>query len=373
MKVYVKEFLDTLTIEMMIPWVSKNVCLLPLHSFAEASVGDIVIVSRLDSSVMRREELECTIIICEEIFEKILLNVRREYHYNYDYYYMKNALEEAVSPKITTIISGSSYGLYGIDHTLLSHEVNLSMTSQDLYYSLKGIYYVCERNPGIQNVVLCMGYYYFFSDLSKTQSLKEVSRISKVYAPLYHDIHNCVLLPPKEEIMYESNIFDLHNVAKIYSCEEYHKGYFHETHPREKYAVRAWDDKEKNWTDLRPDEKEGAGKQRAGLHNKVTKRKASLVENVGLFQSFLDFCSGRNIHVLLVVTPVTPYYLNCISDDCRANFYHVLNTSSGEIHVLDLAGDTGYTEEDFNDTDHLSETGAEKLTVAILSTLKEIE
>ena len=120
MKVYVKEFLDTLTIEMMIPWVSKNVCLLPLHSFAVVSVGDIVIVSRLDSSVMRREELECTIIICEEIFEKILLNVRREYHYNYDYYYMKNALEEAVSPKITTIISGSSYGLYGIDHTLLS-------------------------------------------------------------------------------------------------------------------------------------------------------------------------------------------------------------------------------------------------------------
>lgn len=372
MNIYVKEFSGILSVNAIIPWIKKRHVVLPLESILKVSIDDIIIISRFDSSISQENILKYTIFIYEDFFEKISLNIIQEHQYNYDYYYLKHALTNAANPHTTTIISGSSYGLFGIDDSMLSQAVNLSLMSQDLYYSLKGIYQVCSNNQNIKNIVLCLGYYYFFSDLSKTQNTNEIQRISKVYKPLYKDIHNCTLLPPKAEILYTSDIFDIQNVNYIYSTGEYEKGYFHKDHPRRNHATREWDDKNKEWFQLNESEKTEAGIRRAALHNKNMKREISLKENIQLFQDFLNYCNNNAIKLLLVVTPVTPYYLQHLSSQYKSIFYNILDEADGVIHLLDLSDDNTYTDEDFNDTDHLSDTGAVKMTQAILTILQNI-
>lgn len=373
MTIYVKEGF-AINLNSAMHWFKKNINIEPLRSLDAVKADDIIVISNAaDEDFCDNNLSDYNVIIYEDFLEKISVNIVQEFRYNYDYYYLKNALCTAQNASITTVISGSSYGLLGIDTSLLSNAVNLSLISQDLYYSLKGIYSIYNINKNIRNIVLCVGYYYFFSDLSKTQNPDEIQRVSKVYDPLYADIHNCSLLPPpSRNILYKSDIFDIQNILDLYTQGEYLKGYFHNERPRKIYATKMWDDKSKEWNQLSIDEKEEAGKRRASLHNKIIKRENSLLENLKHFQDFLRFCDSENINLLLVVTPSTPYYFNHLLPDYKSKFYDILNEIDGIIHLLDLAEDTAFLDEDFIDTDHLNEKGAQKLTQLILNTLQEI-
>ena len=139
------------------------------------------------------------VIVYESLLEQLSKSISQIYHNNYDYYHLKYALNNSSNSDISTVISGSSYGTYGINLSCIDNAINLSSTSKDLYYSTKLIVQACQNNSNIRNVVLCVGYYCFHSDLSLTQSLDELRRLSIVYYPLLHDAHNCLLLPPKTD------------------------------------------------------------------------------------------------------------------------------------------------------------------------------
>lgn len=372
MIIWVKELANVLTINSISTLFKKDVSIEPFYTFDGISLDDIIIISKKDS-VTESDFVLYTTLIYENFIEKIYSNITEEFQYNYDYYYLKNALRQAKNPSINTIITGSSYGLFDIDSDLLTHEVNLSLASQDLYYSLKGIYEVCNTNKNIQNIVLCCGYYCFFSDLSKSQNSTQIMQISKIYQPLYNDIHNCTLLPPKADILFKSNIFDVQNLIDRYSMGEYEKHYFHPDRPRKKYATKEWDDKSKEWIELSDNEKEEAAKRRTALHNKNYKRKLTLIENTSLFNKLVSFCTNNKINLLLVVTPSSKYYVESLYSGYKTAFYDVLNSVEGVIHLLDLSeNDPMYSDEDFNDTDHLNDLGATKMTTSILNTLQEI-
>ena len=54
-------------------------------------------------------------------------------------------------------------------------------------------------------------------------------------------------------------------------------------------------------------------------------------------------------------------------------FYSVLDKVDGTVHLLDLVEDSSFDNNfDFNDTDHLSDSGARKLSQMISSILHEI-
>ena len=78
-----------------------------------------------------------------------------------------------------------------------------------MYYSYKSIREVCDKNDNIENIVLVTAYYYFYSDLSLTKDLGELSRVSRVYYPLFNDLHNAILVPPCSSFFPISNILDI--------------------------------------------------------------------------------------------------------------------------------------------------------------------
>lgn len=246
MIVWVKEYSNILTLNTIAVLLKKEIDIEPLVTLEQVDTLDIIFISESDTNISNIDFMTYTVMIYEVLLKNIYTNIIEEHHFNFDYYYIKNAMSHATSPSIDTIITGSSYGLFGIDTTMLKHEINLSLPSADLYYSLKGIYKVCQQNKNIRNIVLCCGYYYFFSDLSKTQNLGEIMRISNVYEPLFNDIHNCILLPPKQDNLFQSDICDIQNVLGIYALGEYEKHYFHNDRPRKNFATKLWEDKTKD-------------------------------------------------------------------------------------------------------------------------------
>lgn len=371
MIVYVKELEGVLTVKALEGVCKDNVELRCFVSGANVNPEDFVVVSKKDSL----EDIDFEqnqVIIFEDVIEKLLANVFQEYQYNSDYYYLKNAMAAAKRPSVNTLITGSSYGLFGIDEEMLPNAVNLSLASQDLFYSIKEIYEICENNPHIENVVLCCSYYYLFSDLSKSQNKNELLRISKVYNPLFKDVHNALLLPPKEVRLLDGCIFDTNKIIDDYSMGKYRQHYFNKNRPRENFALRCWEDQSKNWIQLTEEEKEFAAKERTASHNKNQKRKITLCENTRLFQELMAFCSNRDINMVLVVTPASKYYIENMWSEFKDIFYDTINEMDGVIHLLDLYGDSRYADEDFIDTDHLSESGARKMTSDIRSILQNI-
>lgn len=371
MTVYVKELEGILTKGKVLPWIKRTLSVKVLVSTDQIKIGDIVIVSKSDSWE-ELETLHVTVIVFEETIEKIKGNVIREIFYNYDYYYLKSALEHAKQSYVNTIITGSSYGLFGIDAGMLEKEVNLSLFSQDLYYSLKGIQEVCEENENINNIVLCCSYYYFCSDLSKTTNQNEILRVSKVYNPIFRDLHNCMLLPPKENVLYESNLFDIKGILNEVVKGEYAMKYFYEGRERDKFQTKVWSDKSKHWGQLNEEERKQAGKERALQHNKNLNRKLSLIENTRLLDELLLFCKEKEINLVLVVTPASKYYREHLLAEYKEVFYNTLDNVDGIIHLIDLYEDELFEDEDFNDMDHLGKLGAEKMTNIILNILQEL-
>ena len=371
MVVWIKELEGVLSVDTISVWMKENIDVQPYKGLESVKAGDIVMISAKDAA--KASDFEpYKVLLYEETCETLSQNVLEECHYHYDYYYIKNALIRAKNPRIDTVVSGSSYGLFDIDEGRLEHGINLSLMSQDLYYSLQGIYEVCKYNQNIKNIVLCCGYYYFHTDLSKAQNPNEILRLAKVYGPIFHDLHNCVTLPPKKNILFQSNIFALQRVAEVYSAEEYERHYFRIDKPRKKQATKVWEDLSKDWFQLTEEEKIQAGVKRGTQHNKNLKRELSVMENVVLFQQFVTFCNKHNLHLLMVVAPASKYYRNVLSTDYHDTFYDVLNKVDGTIHLLDLYEDPAYTDKDFNDTDHLNELGAAKMTEAVLQILETL-
>lgn len=364
MSVFIKECNST-NVEEILPLLKKDV---EVYNFDQDSVllDDIVICSKNDLDFLEANRWKYKCVIYEDTYKRILENLSSEYYYNYDYdyYHLKYELEKAKTKDIDTLFSGSSYGVFGIDLDSIDRAVNLSMISQDLYYSLRGIYDVCAVNEGIKNIVLCTPYYYFFSDLSRTQNQEEISRVAKVYDPLFRDVHSCVLLNPKLDILFKSEIFDIPLLMETVVQQECAKGYFSNNRKRKDCETRCWSDKKRSWSDLDEEEKAEAGRVRASYHMEGCKYINSFYENKIYFEDFVDFTAERGINLLLVVPPHSRYYAENITKDCKAAFFDVINGK--DCHLLDLSEDPRFDEEDYNDADHLNDTGATKMTRIIM-------
>lgn len=142
--------------------------------------------------------------------------------------------------------------------------------------------------------------YYFYSDLSSTRNIGELSRISRVYKPLYEDVHNAVMIPKQSNYLMYSKIFDM----PIILNNEVHKSYsrrFFKNISREQLAYRIWSDKSQSWQQLSDDEKNSVAKERADSHNKNINHIRTLMENTEIFIDMISYLREKHIKAELFI------------------------------------------------------------------------
>lgn len=163
-------------------------------------------------------------------------------------------------------------------------------------------------------------------------------------------------------------IFDVDTIADMYGYYEYEKGYYNSENRKRKMVATDWVD----WGEISDEQKRQIGYKRAALHNKGLSRKMTYEENLIYLNELVKFCNRKCIKLLFVVTPTTKYYRDYLDKEYKNKFYETLNNIETTIHLLDLFDSDMFNTEDFIDADHLSDQGADKLTVIINETLTDI-
>ncbi|WP_415782874.1 hypothetical protein, partial [Bacillus manliponensis] len=286
--------------------------------------------------------------------------------------YLKNIMEYTKkSVDIDTLIVGLSYSLFGIEAAKLRKQaVNLSLASQDMYYSFKILKELIDKNKSIKNCIIGVAYYSFHFDLSKGS---EAFRIKDVYYPLFKDRHHYEILDEQNNrehdslekfVSNESRILlDINSLeSKIMDLYYKNEGlsYFN-SHIVRKNASLLGD---QSLLDLTVEKKIVLGKDRAQRHNKALKHKETVKENEKVFSDMLKYLNKKNIKPIIVVFPTTVYYKDHLDSAFKEEFYNKLNTFKKEhiFSVVDLFERNDFNENDCLDLDHLDLEGAIKVT-----------
>ena len=275
----------------------------------------------------------------------------------YDYFYLKNALADSMRNSEKTLVTGSSYG--GKDLCSDPSLVNTSLDSKDLYYSMKEIEKCCTEGK-CKKVVLIMAYYIFYCDLSLTHT--EISRVENVYYPIFKDLHNAMFVRdisgnPHSEVWNFKNIID--SISMMQYEDMFHSTYYNETIKRG--AWEKWS-RDCTWGELTDEEKETYVLKRTGRHNSVLKFEKTYNENMQVFQRIFDICTENNVTLYIIAPPHAPEYLKHLDPAYKESYMNALNNVTGEADFWDFNDMDIFDAEDFLDSDHLNEKGAEKFT-----------
>lgn len=283
---------------------------------------------------------------------------------NYDYIWLTAMLEKCASaPQGATLVTGSSHALNGIDEKAWTFAVNCSMHSQDIYYDFQCAKRAIERaNPGsFVRCFIVMGYYIAYQDLSRSKISRETV-ITNIYDPIFQDAHNWEI--PSHRNLWDG-IGDLPDSIQSF-CEQACRQKLLEAgayYSAIRHRGALFDLKGRTWAQVSPQERLAMGQARAADHNKIFQHKASLEENKQVLQKFVRYLYANDVLPVVVITPFTPEYNRFVLPELKAGVAELLDAVPDDVHYVDFnqAPDL-FTPEDFMDTDHLSATGARKIS-----------
>lgn len=298
------------------------------------------------------------------------------YNQNYDFYYLKNAVSDACRSCYDLLCSGSSYMRFGIEEKMLERKgKNISLASQDIYYACKISKIVIDANPNIRDVLIGGSYYSFFSDLSRTKAIGEIMRISNVYYPLINDMHNAIILPDATPFPQKtSEIFNTPLIIDECVKNLYLKNngeYF--TEDRNRFSQRMYYGGDMPWAAASNKTKIAYANERAAQHNESLQYQETYQENVHILNEFLQYAHHKRITVWLLAFPMTEAYRCAFNPKFKEYYYQALESLNYEIQHIDFNDADVFSDSDFNDMDHLNDTGAAKATSILNSILCETE
>lgn len=343
---------------------------------------------RINILIMSEETAKCEFDLrkyfCDIIYYDQLMNLlfdisEKLYYSNYDYNYLEQSLEKAKEKDIKTIVVGNSYPLTGIlEKQLKSKAVNLSLSSQDLYYSYKLAQLAIQNNKNIKRCIIGAGYYLVNHDLSLSKNPDAINRVKNVYYPILKDKHNAINVE-SIPIVHISNfindgvidhLFDLRFLEEYFKALVYRRdsSYFNSNFTREMNSMLRGV-KLKSISELK---KWSLGEDRANQHNKLAKYGDTKNEYKCIFNEFIDFLFKSNVEPVIAIFPTTKYYSKFLNKNYEKDFYKIIDglKVGRNIKIVDFSKENIFNEDDFIDFDHMSELGACKITKELNKILK---
>jgi hypothetical protein len=319
------------------------------------------------------------IIYYDNFMNDCFRKVEQMYFSDYDYNFLLNNMLKSKESVITGMIVGSSYSLCGIDEGGFAENVTqLSLPSQDLYYSFKIAKDIIEENNSIKRCFIGTGYWTFHADLSKSQN-DGYPRIQNVYYPIFEDSHNYnyssiakkASLSEQVDILI-NYIFNVHIIDEFLNelISKKNKSYYNQLVTREKGSIVGT----RKLSSINVDEKLNMAKSRADLHNKMLIYSGTVDENTAVMKEFLDYLCNKNVEPIIINFPATSYYYKFFNQEFISRYKSIINELSKlyRFKFIDLNDYDIFDEDDFVDFDHLNAAGALKAT-GILNDLLENE
>lgn len=284
---------------------------------------------------------------------------------NYNYVWLKAMIEKAkqVNSTGSTLVTGSSYGVNGILEHHWAKAVNCSSSSQDLYYDFLCAKNVLDSNAG-HNFTRCFiigGYYSPYHDDSKGKQEIELA-VSRVFDPIFGDTHNW-----KKTFQADlwAGLGNLSQEEKIF-CEQRAiekmtaQGTFFSK--RKQRGGTIFNLGNRNWWDLSEQERLALGKIRADSHNKLFKHKDTFIENKKILTKYVHFLHENHVLPIFLIAPFAEEYNHFVLKEMKKSVQKLISGISEEIRFVDFNQFNCFEPDDFVDTDHLSEKGAEKFS-----------
>lgn len=110
------------------------------------------------------------------------------------------------------------------------------------------------------------------------------------------------------------------------------------------------------------------GKIVAKRHTKKIIDTTIVNENARMVNEIIKKCHNKKISVILLTTPTYKTYrdnLNKEQLDIMLNYGHFFESKYDNVHYINLLDDDCFIQEDFQNSDHLNEFGAKKLTLIL--------
>lgn len=262
------------------------------------------------------------------------------------------------SAKKQLIVTGISYGEFGIDASKLKCDaINFALASQDLYYDYKIAEHVIRNSKNhIKTCIMGLAYYSFDYDLSKT-ALKE--RCKRVYSKILGYKHNYVESDDNAEryvLNYQQNV-----MSKFF--DDKYIEYMSNFKPPIYDFEKLWNSKlsRDSIEEIEKNAKILAHKDFSGSYPETVK------ENKLILEKYFEMLEDNNIQPIVVVYPVTKYYIKNIDNSKKVKFYNIINEMHCKYNfkLLDYFDSNIFSDDEFYDSSHLNKWGAMKFTELI--------
>lgn len=255
-------------------------------------------------------------------------------------------------PNINTVFLGDSHVQYAVNDHLLPNGINLAQDSESFIFSFYKLHAILENNPGIGKIYLGFGYH----SLSSYYDDYIDGKFSKDIAARYFFI-----LPDKEKAYFlnqnsrERGVF----FSRIFSNS--FKTLF--VKPTNLSFLGKYQNPFKSTSASRGSMDKRAIQQ---YYLNDTIRSFSKV-NIDYLQKIIELCKIKNVELVILNTPLHPYYKNKIPARFIDMYRELVNKNG--LRVIDFSSLILSDSCFIPDGDHVSEKGA-TLTTTYLSTLK---
>lgn len=271
-------------------------------------------------------------------------------------YSCKNAWLEKNISTLEVLIVGSSHSYYGLDPKCFDAKVfNAAHVSQSLKYDEFIVEKFIPRADSLKYVILPISYFSLFSELEDGDEWWRAKKYCIYYGCPYHrlDTKYCMEITGVDTYR-QLQLLKKYWVSGIDNTNIDSLG-FGQDHMKTQRAYADW------YMD---------GLDRAKLHTMKMddKRLCAIRDNKARVERIVQLCNDHNINVLLLTIPTCKsYYDNLDAEQYQitVNFCDSLAQACNNVRYINWMTDNRFTEDDFFDSDHLCDTGAEKLSKLI--------
>lgn len=287
------------------------------------------------------------IILCFFCLEIILKQIPNDYKYKAGYL-DKNANQ------IQTLIFGSSHSFFGVNPIFFSSNTfNASHVSQSLDYDYKILCKYKARLTNLSDIYIPLSY---FTLWAKLKNENEHWRLKS-----YFDSYGF-----KEDVNFIES-FAISKGLKM-SVKRSFKYLFLQKSERT-CSDLGWGT---TFNSTNSQDLEMSGKSAAIRHTKKNllsaKNAVILDDNVRILKEIITWCKNKEINVILFTPPAYKTYRDQLNPEQLKRTISIgteFSKKYNNCQYINLLSDETFVKEDFYDADHLSEIGAEKLSLKL--------